>query len=101
LVDSRRVVLRCDGLDTVASVWLNGQCLANSSNQFVALEVSLTTAPPGRRIEAATDAPLLRLGVNLIDIVFGSTPEQAAAYHSCCPTRCSKAVRSSAHERGR
>ena len=70
LLQAGPATLCCDGLDTVATVWLNGQRVLSSENMFV----------PQR---AAVDA-LLRPGHNELRILFDSAPayarEQEARY---------------------
>jgi beta-mannosidase len=45
---SSRRLLRFDGLDTVASVWLDGKRLADHDDMFVALELDLGEVPAGK-----------------------------------------------------
>jgi beta-mannosidase len=51
-----RRILRFEGLDTVCTVWLNGQLVADSSNMFVPLEIDVSA--------------LLCLGSNSLEVRF-------------------------------
>jgi beta-mannosidase len=58
LLDASAVVLACDGLDTIATIWLNGAQVLVSDNMFVP-----------HRVEVQS---LLRIGENEIHILFQS-----------------------------
>ena len=60
LLKRERVVLRCEGLDTLASVRLNGQLLGRTSNMYRVWEFDVRPLlKPGRnRIEVAFDSVL-------------------------------------------
>ena len=58
LLDCERVVLRCDGLDTLATLWLNGKHFATADNMH--------------RIWRFDVKALLQVGENTLEIVFAS-----------------------------
>jgi beta-mannosidase len=58
-----RLVLVFDGLDTFASIWLNGEEIGESSNMFVGLEIDVTDRlkPAGNLLAIRFDPVALRL----------------------------------------
>ncbi len=70
MLDRPHVQLQCDGLDTLATVWVNGHSLGNTDNMFRAWTFDVK--------------PHLRVGTNTVRIRFASlTPTvkaQSAAY---------------------
>jgi len=57
------VTLCCDGLDTVATVWVNGQCVLDADNMFVPWRVDVgASLRPGRNLLAIVFASALRVG---------------------------------------
>ena len=59
LLKNDRILLRCEGLDTLASIRINGRKLASSDNMFRTWEWDAK--------------PLLKTGINRIEILFNST----------------------------
>ncbi|XP_064595240.1 beta-mannosidase-like [Liolophura sinensis] len=66
-----RVILSCDGLDTIATIKVNGQVVGKSSNMFVKYDFDIKSA--------------LKLGVNEIRVEFQSAIEYAAQKASAMP----------------
>jgi beta-mannosidase len=57
-----RRILRFDGLDTVARVFLDGKKLADHDDMFVALELDLRNVPPGEHELRIDFEPATRVG---------------------------------------
>jgi len=57
------VRLCCDGLDTVATVWLNGECVLDADNMFVPWRVDVgASLQPGHNLLAIVFESALRVG---------------------------------------
>ena len=75
LLASRRVLLRCEGLDTLAQVTLNGRPVGRADNMHITWEWEVKE--------------LLRPGENTLEIRFDSPIEPALAYAEQYPCWCS------------
>lgn len=56
--EDEAIVLRFDGLDTVATIWLNGEEVAHHANQFRPLELDVTDREGGVEVLIRFDPPL-------------------------------------------
>lgn len=65
LLNSKRVLLRCEGLDTLATIRINGKRLAQTDNMYRTYEFDVK--------------PLLKAGTNRIAVDFASAENLAAA----------------------
>ncbi|MEO5958091.1 MAG: glycoside hydrolase family 2 protein, partial [Opitutaceae bacterium] len=73
LVAQREIDLVCDGLDTLATVSLNGDVVGRTENMFVGYRFSL-----GHR---------LRVGANTLEIVFANTLDYIRAHEAWQPIK--------------
>jgi len=63
MLAEKKIVLECDGLDTIAHVYVNNNCVGSSDNMFTAHSFDVTG--------------ILRPGVNLVRIEFDSALKEA------------------------